>query len=442
MIAGVLGLLALLVCGFKSFNKFTPADLPLLVRSYSNFKNDRDGLFAERQIYRLSQTPYGLSELIKLTDSADGRVKSGSEEILWDITRDYYFPDNHQAAIELLNDLIEHETPSVRKFAYITLFRIASRSRHDDPENSNLIRASLVEGLRDPAFEVSEQVIRNLTTRYDDDWQYPTDAVMEIYNENSDPETHLNAAVALATMDPDFHDPIPVLIDNLNDSDYARQQQILSAIRNYEEAAVDVLPIIIKLIETNAIITEDLSSYNVAHSAAMTLHWTGAGDGSIITSLTELMYHERHSVRQVAVNALGNLESDGIPALPALKEKLDDPDEEDEWIPMEVANAITKIYRYAQRDKIVLDEIDYLLQLLESDRMEHQILAVEGLEIFAEYPRAEEALETLRVLSEGPYDEMDPVPNFARTAVIQIEYHVGIREQRPYSIMYNSMNGN
>jgi len=452
VIIGSLILLLLLGCGFKSFNRFTERDIPLLIRTYQNFQGTPDGHFAARQLLRLCKIPEGLSAVVILEDAKDGRVATGAGHVLWDIVGNWFYrPENLDEAIELMTVLRAHEDERVRKYAYTTLFDLTGRIHQRSPEEAYAHVASLVPGLADPSPLVTERVIRFLPNRYDDDWEYPVDEMKELFND-ADLRTRLNAAMALAQITPEYLEPMELIIENLETDDYELQKQLIRSLRFFGEEANVAFPTLLKIIENDPRLTEGefVHDYNAGHAAYM-FHFIGAPDISVLNRLTELMYGGPTSRRRTAVEALGNLKIYGIPALPALKEKLEDPFESEEGILYSTASAIGSIYRYSEREEADLDEqaeVDYLISLLDSDEPYKQMLAAEGLAIFAE--SAEKALPKLRSMIAEPvpdvlYNQPETHDEFLldslKSTAYQIEYWVGVRNDPSYSLLPHAMNG-
>jgi len=428
--------LVLMGAGYKSFNKFTSNDVPLLIRTYDRFRGGQDGSFAERQLRRLFRTPEGLTKAVVLCYSENRRTAHGARHALEDIAQGWILsPENFDDAVKVLNVLREHEDENVRSIAYQTLFGIVLRNFEASPEKAFKLRDSLVVGLKDPSDIVMESVTENLKSRYSEDWKYPIDLIKPfLHDENL--RVRLNTAILLSYIDPDDLEPMPLIIDNLETSDYELQGKLIRALRSYGEAASDAIPKLLNIIETDPKLREpDIMGYSNAREASFAFHFTGDPNGLVVKRLTELMYDENPDVRTVAVDGLGNLGRSGGPALPYLKEKLSDPDEDSEMVRFAAINSITGIYRYMKRSSVEFDEaaeIQYLIGLLDDRDPAVSLNAAYGLEIF--YKNAEAALPKLKELLERE-DMNEEDLTMIESTISQIELYVGERNHPRYSVM-------
>lgn len=432
-------MLVLMGTGYKSFNTFTANDVPLLIRTYAQFRgDDQDGLFAERQLRRLFRTPEGLSRAIILGNSENPRTANGAKHALEDIAKGWiYNPENFDDAVKVLNVLREHEDENVRFIAYETLFDLVLRNFEASPEKAFKLRDSLVVGLKDPSDIVVKTVIDHLQNRYSEDWKYPIDLIKP-FLDDEDLRVRLNTAILLAYIDPDDLEPMPLIIDNLETSDYELQGKLIGALRSYGEAASDAIPKLLNIIETDPKLKEpEFPAYTNAMAATYAISFTGDPDGKILERLSELMYDDNQNVRMVSVEGLGKLREHGIPALPALKEKVEDPNEDWDLVKFSAVNSITMIYHYSRYAGVEFDEtpeIEYLIYLLDKEDPMIRHEAAWGLMRFRD--KAESALPKLKELleTEGGTDE-ESGSSF-EMAIQQIELYVGERNNpRHYSVM-------
>ena len=318
-----------------SFNKWTVNDIPFLLKMYGRDPFDSDGRLIEAQLGILLESDDGLLVMIDALGNYNSYEITGARHYLFNHgLRNIIESENNADIMRKIVDFTQDENPNTRHDAYDILAKVTQTAITNNGYRGYFdYYPTIINSIRDTDKNIRINSIYWLS-ELPEAGGFIAPTMRDILHDNNETD-RFYASCVLARIDPAYHEPIPILIDALGNSDEWISSLAASSLIFYGSDASDALPILMDLMEK--------SDHWGIRDYAKTISEIGPGDGSIIPRLTELAANSPADLRETAIEILGNFGAGAESALPALRARLEPSTEKNPAIRTTLRAAIQKI---------------------------------------------------------------------------------------------------